>query len=123
MAVDRKALIRKYKETPKTAGIYRVRNLTNEKSLVGASPDVPSMLNRERAQLRTGTHMNRPLQADWIALGADAFAFEILDTLAPPADNPAWDPTDDLRELERMWLEKLSPFGDRGYNPESSLHR
>ena len=121
--MDRKALIRKYKETPKTAGVFRVRNLTNEKALVGSSADVPSAVNRERAQLRTGTHMTLPLQSDWVALGADAFAIEILDTLAPPADKPDWDPTDDLRELERMWLEKLRPFGDRGYNVESSLQR
>lgn len=116
--MDRKALIRQYKETRKTAGVFRVRNLTNDKSLVGKSADVPSMLNRERAQLRTGTHMNRALQSDWKTLGADAFAFEILDTLTPPADKPDWDPTDDLRLLEEMWLEKLQPFGERGYNAE-----
>ena len=121
--MDRKALIRQYKEMRKTAGVYRVRNLTNEKSLVGASADVPSMLNRERAQLRTGTHMNRPLQADWNALGAEAFAFEILDTLTPPPDKPDWDPKDDLSLLEAMWLEKLSPWGDAGYNARPSSLR
>ena len=109
-------MIRQYKETRKTAGVFVVRNLRNEKRLVGASADVPSMLNRERAQLRTGTHMNRPLQSDWNTLGAPAFAFEILDTLTPPPDKPDWDPTDELQTLEAMWLEKLAPFGDRGYN-------
>jgi len=116
--MDRKALIRQYKETRKTAGVFRVRNLTSEKALVGSSADVPSMLNRERAQLRTGTHMNRALQSDWTTLGADAFAFEILDTLTPPADRPDWDPTEDLRLLEEMWLDKLQPFGPRGYHAE-----
>lgn len=115
--MDRKALIRQYKETRRTAGVFRVRNIAGDRSLVGKSIDVPSALNRERAQLRTDTHMNRALQADWKALGADAFAFEILDTLTPPADKPDWDPADDLALLEEMWLDKLEPFGERGYNP------
>jgi hypothetical protein len=63
------------------------------------------MLNRQRAQLRLGAHPNR----------ADAFEFEILDTLTP-SDEPDYDPSDDLRVLESLWIEKLSPFDDRGYN-------
>lgn len=116
--MDRKALIRQYKETPRTAGIFRVRNTVSEKSLVGRSVDVAAMLNRQRAQLGFGAHPNRALQDDWIAFGPDAFAFEILDTLKPPADTPQWDPTEDLRELEKLWLEKLAPFGERGYNTQ-----
>jgi hypothetical protein len=27
-----------------------------------------------------------------------------------------WDPADDLRVLEKLWLEKLAPFGERGYH-------
>ena len=49
MAVDRKALIRQYKETRRPAGVFRVRNTANGKSLVGTSVDLPSMLNRQRA--------------------------------------------------------------------------
>jgi len=48
-------------------------------------------------------------------LGPEAFEVEILDTLTPP-DRPDYDPADDLRALEGLWLEQLSPFGDRGYN-------
>ena len=55
------------------------------------------------------------LQHDWVALGPDAFVFEVLDTLAPPEDQPGYDPTDDLRTLEQLWRERLQPFGDRGY--------
>ena len=47
---------------------------------------------------------------------ADGFAFEVLDTLAH-ADRPDADPATDLRVLELMWLEKLTPYGARGYNP------
>jgi hypothetical protein len=115
--MDRKALIREYKESRRPMGVYRVHNTVNDKSFVGTSIDLPSMLNRQRAQLRMGRHPNPALQKDWNQLGADGFEFEILDTLTVP-ERTDYDPTQDLRALEELWLEKLSPFGDRGYNPE-----
>jgi hypothetical protein len=112
--MDRKALIREYKETPRPMGVYRVHNTTNGKALIGTSRDLPSALNRHRAQLRIGGHPNRRLQAGWNASGADTFNFEVLDTLSP-SDQPDYDPTDDLQVLEKMWLQKLAPTGDPGY--------
>ena len=96
-------------------GVYRVVNLRDGRSLVGRSVDLPASLNRERAALRFGSHANAALQRDWNALGPDAFAFEVPDTLAPPDDRPGWNPADDLRVLEALWLERLEPFGERGY--------
>ena len=113
--MDRKALKREYKETQRPAGIFRVRNTVHDKSFIGASVDLPSMLNRQQAQLRLGGHPNRALQADWNELGPDAFEFETLDTLAPQ-DEPDYRPKDDLKALEELWLERLAPFGERGYN-------
>lgn len=105
--MDRTALIRKYKETPRTAGVYRVMNSASGRSLVGASLDVPSALNRHRAQLRMGGHPKSQLQEDWNEQGPDAFVFEVLDTLEPSADLD-FDPTDDLRTLEDLWVERLA---------------
>ena len=113
--MDRKALIRQYKESRRPMGVFRVRNTADGRSLVGTSIDLPAMLNRQRAQLRLGAHPNRALQKDWNELGAEAFEFVIVDTLAPP-DAPDYDPSGDLRVLEGLWLEKLSPFDERGYN-------
>ena len=113
--MDRKALIRDYKQRRRPMGVFQVRNLANGKVFVGASPDLPAMLNRQRAQLQMGAHPNRPLQADWRAHGADAFAFEVLDTLTP-SDEAGYDPAADLRTLEAMWLATVAPFGERGYN-------
>jgi hypothetical protein len=113
--MDRKALIREYKESRRPMGVYRVRNTVNGRSLVGASADLPAMLNRHRAQLRLGAHANRALQRDWNEFGPQAFEFHILDTLTAP-DRPDYDPSDDLRILEELWLEKLSPFEGQGYN-------
>ena len=113
--MDRKALSRQYKETRRPMGVYRVRNTANGKSLVGVSNDLPSMLNRQRAQLRLNAHNVRALQKDWNELGPAVFEFEILDTLQAP-EQPDYDPSEDLRVLEELWLEKLSPFDERGYN-------
>jgi hypothetical protein len=106
-----------YKETRRPMGVYRIRNLENGRSLVGRSVDLPASLNRERAELKFGTHRIAALQRDWNVLGPDAFEFEVLDTLSPPDDRPGYDPTDDLRVLEALWLERLEPYDERGYTP------
>jgi hypothetical protein len=112
--IDRKALIREYKSAPQPAGIYRVRNTTTGKSLIGSSVNLPGMLNRQRFQLEHGSHPDKELQRDWNDLGPDAFRFEILDRLEPP-DEPGYDPTADLRVLKEMWLEKFTAEGEPLY--------
>ena len=96
-------------------GVFRVHNTVADKSFVGSSRDLPSVLNRERFWLRHGGHPNRALQDDWNRLGPEAFAFEVLDTLSA-AERPEAQLSDDLKTLEQLWLEKLSPYGERGYN-------
>jgi hypothetical protein len=113
--MDKKALKREYKETARPLGIYQIRNTVDGKVLIGTSTDLPSILNRHRAQLGFGSHRNRGLQADWNRLGAEAFEIGILDIL-PPSDQPGYEAADDLKALEELWLEKLRPFGENGYN-------
>ena len=108
---DRKELIRRYKETPQPAGVYRVRNLVGGTSLLGSSPDLPAVLNRERFQLDAGLHPDKELQKDWRELGPNAFAFETLDRLEP-SSAPGYDPTADLQVLKEMWFEKLTASGE-----------
>ena len=87
--MNRKQLIRQYKETPRPMGV------------------------------KLGSHQNRDLQRDWNALGAEAFAFEVLDTLAP-RDEARGDYTRELAALEELWLEKLSAVEDLGYTRRRS---
>ncbi len=54
--MDRKALIRQYKETRRPMGVFRVFNTVADRSFVGSSKDLPSVLNRERFQLSHGSH-------------------------------------------------------------------
>jgi hypothetical protein len=113
--MDRKEMVRKYKETRPQMGVYRVWNKSNGKSLVGAYANLPAILNRHRFQLEAGLHPNRALQSDWNDLGPSSFEFEILDTLKP-LEPPDRDPQNDLAVLEQLWLDKIEPYGDRGYN-------
>jgi len=114
--MDRKALIREYKEARRPMGVFQVRNVQDGRVYVGTSVDLPSMLNRQRAQLRMGAHPDKVLQADWQALGPDAFTLDILDTLDPP-DEPGYDPAADLRTLEELWRAKVEAAGGAVYNP------
>jgi hypothetical protein len=113
--MDKRTLKQQYKESEIPAGIYRVVNTQADRSLVGSSVNLPAILNRHRADLKMGAHRNQELQRDWNELGEDAFAFEILDTLKP-REEPGYDVKQELSTLEELWLERLAPFGERGYN-------
>ena len=118
--MDRKELTRKYKMTPRPAGVYRVHNSVNGMSLVGSSPNLPGMLNRQRFQLEHGSHPDLELQEDWNKCGPTAFTFEILDQLEPSID-PDHDPSEDLRVLVQMWLEKLKASGELLYKQSKRI--
>ncbi len=107
---DRKERVREYTSTPRPAGIFAVRNTKSGKALVGSSPDLPGMLNRQRFQLNMGAHPDKELQADWRTLGEQAFTFDVLDQLDLHDDVHA-DPTNDLRALKDLWLDKLTKAG------------
>ncbi len=108
--MDRKELVREYKQTPRPAGVYRVVHEPSGRTMLGSSPDAPAMLNRVRAQLRMRGHPNPALQRDWDADGPDAFVFEVVDLL-PRGDDVSSDVSDDLEALLEMWAEKLD-LGD-----------
>jgi len=108
-AQTRKDKIRAYREAPKQVGVYRVHNSVNGKSLIGASQDVRARLNRHLAELKLNTHPNAALLRDWQTYGKDAFRFEVLDTIQPLQDRN-YDPREDLKVLEALWLEKLQPL-------------
>lgn len=111
----RKALIAEYKRTPKEMGVYAIRNTVNGKLYVATSRDLKARFNRHRMDLKMGSENVKPLLKDWKTLGESCFEFEVLDRLEP-SDEPGYDPTEDLEVLEQIWLDKLSPWGERGYN-------
>ncbi len=115
MKSQQKALKKEYQQSHRPMGIWLIRNLVNDKVLLGASLNLPGILNRHKFELQMGSHKSKALQADWNALGRGRFTFEMLDEISPRAD-PAYDYRADLLSLEDLWLEKLAPFGENGYN-------
>jgi group I intron endonuclease len=111
----RAELKRTYKETPRQAGIYHIKNSKTGKVLLGSSTNLHGPLNKHRFILSTGRHDNAALQNDWNQFGPDAFSFEILE-IVKPSDDPSFCLEDELTLLEQIWLEKLQPFGEHGYN-------
>ena len=119
--MDKKAAIREYKLSTQPMGIYQIRNTRNDKVWLDSSVNLPAKFNRYRLQLNAGTHVNKALQADWKELGESSFVFEVLEPLEP-RDDPNYEYASDLEVLEDLWLEKLMPYGDRGYNiPKKSI--
>jgi len=110
LSMDRKQLIREYKQTRRPAGVYRVLNRETGKCLLGSNTNIQAIFNRLRFQLERGLFPDADLQKDWNDLGPDAFAFEILDELEP-ADDPDYDSSEDLRVLKQMWQDKLCGSG------------
>lgn len=110
--MNRKELLRQYKERRPPMGVYRVQCAVTGNAIVAAATDLPAILNRHQAQLRMQAHPSRLLQGDWRAHGPESFRFEVLDTL-PPAGQPDYDPLPDLTALEDLWLDQLGLTPDR----------
>ena len=116
----RKEIHREYKERVKPSGVFQIKNIANGKVLLGSSLNLEGPLNKHRFLLRINGHPNKELQKAWNELGPDPFTFEILETVQI-RDHPNFNLTDELTLLEEIWLEKLQPFGERGYNSSAKI--
>jgi hypothetical protein len=110
-----KELIQQYKSASRPLGVFLIRNNKTDRVFLGSGIDLRGTINRHRFQLSTGSHPNRELQADWNQLGANNFAFEIIEELQP-RNETSFDSKSELEFMKKMWLDKLKPYGDRGYN-------
>lgn len=115
MNEERKQLKKDYQQNPRPMGVFLIRNNLNDKVFLAAGLDVNGLINRYRFHLQNGNHPNKQLQADWNKLGSANFAFEIVDDITPRLESGE-DYRQELNSLEDLWLEKLKPFGERGYN-------
>jgi len=96
-------------------GVFQIRNSVNGKVFVDSSLNIPGKINRLTFQLNAGLHPRESFQADWNEFGKDAFEFETLEDVQPRPD-VNYNYAADLETLEDLWLEKLEPYGDKGYN-------
>jgi group I intron endonuclease len=119
---SRKEIKREYKERKKVAGVFQVKNTENGKVLLGSSLNLEGPLNAHKFMLTIGRHRNEALQKDWNEYGPDKFVFEILEVVKVE-DDSSFNLEDELTLLEQIWLERLQPFGERGYNADSDIRQ
>ncbi|MGE0085363.1 MAG: GIY-YIG nuclease family protein [Desulfococcaceae bacterium] len=113
--MNRKELIKQYKQTTQPMGVYQIQNRRNGKLFIGSTKNLPGKLNSHKFQLNNGVHTNKEMQKEFNEIGEEGFSFDILDCLKPKEDLN-YDYTEELKTLEEMWMEKLQPFNEKGYN-------
>jgi hypothetical protein len=119
---DRTEIKRMYKQNRPDMGVYQIRNKANNRIYVGISRNIEGTRNSRLFQLRMGKIVfSRELQKDLNEFGAGNFEFSVLGVLDKPEQ---WENIDQsLAALELHWLEKLQPFGERGYNSAKAYQR
>lgn len=113
--MDKKEMKKQFKSAEIPMGIYRITNLVNNKIFIGSSLNLPGRISRHKFELKFGSDQIKELQEDYNKFGEEKLVFEIIDTLKPK-DEPGYNPKEDITTLEELWIEKLQPFGDKGYN-------
>ncbi|CAJ1004034.1 MULTISPECIES: GIY-YIG nuclease family protein [Bacillales] len=113
--MDRRAELKQlYKEMKTEAGVYRITNRQNGKVFIGSTMNLKT-INGTQFQLNYGSHKNSKLQQEWNEYGKDAFDIEVVERLEVKQDKYQ-ETKDKLKKLEETWMEKLQPFGERGYH-------
>ena len=112
---NQKQLRQDYKQRPLTLGVFIIRNTVSNKLFLASGQNLAGIINRHKFELSHGSHKNKQLQADWDELGPSNFAFEVVEQMEPPSEGH-FDAKHELEFMENLWLAKLNPFGERGYN-------
>lgn len=91
---------------PETSAIYVITCLPNGKIYVGQTINAQRRWREHSQRLNGNRHGNKHLQDTWRHYGAAAFTFKVLEFTERQC----------LTEREQYWLDRLRPFGDRGFN-------
>jgi len=109
----RKELQEQFKQIKTYMGVIKITNTDSGKILITSSTNLKNRWLNLKAQLDMGRYANSQLQKDWDELGEEAFIYEVLEEKeADEVSDVRWT----LEQMEKAWLEKLQPYGDRGYN-------
>ena len=92
-----------YKREVQPMGVFVLLNRATRTAYIASSANLTGAKNALDFTLKTGSHINRALVADWKAHGAAAFAFEIVDRLESKAGET--DYRAELKTLLKMRLE------------------
>ncbi len=119
---SRKDLKREYKEKPRVAGVFQIKNKVTGKLFLGSSLNIDGPLNAHKFMLSNGSHRNTTMQKDYKKFGEDAFSFDILATVVV-MDIPGFNLENELEILEELWLDELQQEGEMGYNRNQKIRQ
>ncbi|TBL81577.1 GIY-YIG nuclease family protein [Paenibacillus thalictri] len=117
----KKELSTAYAQTFRSMGVYQIRNTENGKLYVDGTMDLDGARNRLEFMKQTKLNTIIELQRDWNTYGGDCFVFEELDRIKPKEEiitdkAELKQYRDEVKTLLELWLDKLQPYGDNGYN-------
>lgn len=113
---SRKELLNEYKNRKFRIGVFRIRNTINGKVLIDSSVDLDKIWNRHRTELSFGSHRNVSLLRDWNLYGEYAFVFEVLAEVQQSEQGTEVQFKKEAKELAKMFINEIQPFGDKGYH-------
>lgn len=103
---NKKEMIQQYKKQTAVGGVYSLTNTATGRKHVFSCPDLRGMENRFAFMKLTNSCVQLSLQEEWRQYGAQAFRFEVLETLEQKEAQTAKEFREDLQTLESLWLEK-----------------
>ena len=114
----RKVLKEEYKQKKFKMGVFQIKNKINSKIFIVSSLDLNAIWNRQKMQLKLGSHPNPELQKDWKEYSEESFSYEILAEIKQ-VDEKKINYNKEIKVLEELFIEELEPFDDKGYNIRS----
>lgn len=93
-------------DIPDGSGIYRITCTVTGKFYIGSTKSLRRRYQAHFGNLQRKVHNNNKLQQAFNKYGLNAFVFEVLELILPVF----------LLEREQYWLDRLQPFGTKGFN-------
>lgn len=106
--MDRKEIIRRYKEQKPTGGVYGIKCEANGKIWLKGDTNLPGAENRFKFSSATNSCVIPKLAGDWKKYGAKAFSFIILETVEMGENQSPQEFAEDIAALEQLCREKFS---------------
>lgn len=103
--INKKEIIKNYKQQEIEMGIIQVYNTVNGYSYVDICTNLYKPFESIKFQLNLGRIKIKKLQEDWVAYGENAFEFKVVEKLKPNEGSTDKEKVDDLKELLNMWIE------------------
>ena len=111
---DRKMLVMKAMQEPKTPGVFLITCTANGNLYIGTSMTTEKAYNRHVSELKFGNHNCQKMQEDWNRYGEASFQIETLAKV--PEDR-----IPDFSILKKMENELYQKYIDNGFSVEKLL--